>query len=238
MGKSSGLAEKSKNRLRKHQEKHTSEREKAKDDATVEISVNTVLDLRPGESERANPPLVSGAETSALADANSDEDSDANSEVEEQERRLTEKKKKGKGKAKGQTAVKPFAQRDLVSLAFAGDKVVQVCFSPTRCVEVDALYQIVRTQDFQEAKQREILEDAPKEVNTTLPGWVNSFLYSTALSTSSHYGLSRVRGVGTVQEKHHRNRSSSRGSPASTHNPEKTTEKLTSSSLRDRKSVV
>jgi len=73
-----------------------------------------------------------------------------NSEVEEQERKLTEKKRKGKGKAKDQGAVKPFAQRDLVSLAFAGDKVVQ---------------------DFQEVKQREVLEDAPKEVDTTLPGW-------------------------------------------------------------------
>ena len=210
MGKSSGLAEKSKNRLRKHQEEHTSEREKAKDDATVEISVNTVLDLRPGESERANPPPISGVEVSALADANSDEDSDANSEVEEQERRLTEKKKKGKGKAKGQGAVRPFAQRDLVSLAFAGDKVVQVRSSPMCCVEVDASFQIVRTQDFQEAKQREILEDAPKEVNTTLPGWVSSSLYSTALSAPSHYDRSRVRGVGTAPEKHHRNRSSSR----------------------------
>ena len=176
MGKSSGLAEKSKNRLRKHQDKHTTEREKAKDDAVVEISVNTILNLQREESEHANTPPVSGAEVSALADADSDEDSGANSEVEEQEQRLTEKRK-GKGKAKARGAVKPFAQRDLVSLAFAGDKVVQVCFSPICCVEVDASYRFIRTQDFQEAKQREILEDAPKEVDTTLPGWVRSSLY-------------------------------------------------------------
>jgi len=47
VGKSSGLAEKSKHRLRKHQEKHESEREKARDDAVVEISIDDVLNLRP-----------------------------------------------------------------------------------------------------------------------------------------------------------------------------------------------
>jgi len=130
VGKSSGLAEKSKNRLRKHQEKHQSERERARDDAVVEISVNTILNLRPEESEQANPPPTSGAEVGAQADAGSDEDSGVNSEVEEQERRLAEKKRKGKGKSKDRGAVKPFAQRDLVSLAFAGDKVVQVCLLP------------------------------------------------------------------------------------------------------------
>jgi hypothetical protein len=130
VGKSSGLAEKSKNRLRKHQEKHESEREKTKDDAVVEISMNAILNLRPEESEQTDPPPVSKAKGKAKvapeADIDSGEDSGANSEVEEQERRLADKKKTGKGKAKEQGAVKPFAQRDLVSLAFAGDKVVQV----------------------------------------------------------------------------------------------------------------
>ena len=130
MGKSSGLAEKSKNRLRKHQEKHESEREKTRDDAVVEISMNAILNLRPEELEQADPPPVLKAKGKAKVatevDIDTGEDSGANSEVEEQERRLTEKKR-GKGKVKEQGAVKPFAQRDLVSLAFAGDKVVQVC---------------------------------------------------------------------------------------------------------------
>ena len=177
MGKSSGLAEKSKNRLRKHQEKHTSEKEKARDDAVVEISVKTILNLRPGEPEQVNPLPVSGVEVAAQADADSDEDSDANSEVEEQEQRLAEKKRKGKGKSQDQGGVKPFAQRDLVSLAFAGDKVVQVCFPPICRIKIGALYPFIRTQDFKEAKQRETLEDAPKEVDTTLPGWVRFFHY-------------------------------------------------------------
>ena len=44
-----------------------------------------------------------------------------------------------------------FEQRELVARAFAGDNVVQ---------------------DFAELKRREMKEDAPKEVDTTLPGWV------------------------------------------------------------------
>ena len=177
VGKSSGLPEKIKNRLRKHQEKHESEREKAKDDAVVEISMNSVLNLRPGESRQLDLPPVSKtkgkAKVASQADVDSDEDSDVNSEVEEQEQRLAEKKRK----AKGQGPVKPFAQRDLVSLAFAGDKVVQVCLPPKCCTETGAVYSFARPQDFQEAKQREILEDAPKEVDTSLPGWVRSRFY-------------------------------------------------------------
>lgn len=148
VGKSSGLAEKSKNRLRKHQEKHGSEREKAREDAVVEISMSSVLNLRPGESEQADPHPTSKANGKAKvgtqADADSDEDSGVNSEVEEQEQRLTEKKRKGKGKARDQSAVMPFAQRDLVSLAFAGDKVVQVRFPPKCCTEIGALYSLLR----------------------------------------------------------------------------------------------
>ncbi|KAK0220989.1 Utp14-domain-containing protein [Armillaria nabsnona] len=70
-------------------------------------------------------------------------DSDGNSEVEAQEKMLeTKNKKKGKNVA--------FEQRDLVKMAFAGDNVVQ---------------------EFEELKRREIEADAPKEVDTTLPGW-------------------------------------------------------------------
>jgi len=148
VGKSSGLAEKSKHRLRKHQEKHGSEREKAREDAAVEISMSSVLNLRPGESEQADPHPTSKAngksKVATQADVDSDEDSGVNSEVEEQEQRLTEKKRKGKGKARDQSAVKPFAQRDLVSLAFAGDKVVQVCFPPKCYTETGALYSFLR----------------------------------------------------------------------------------------------
>ncbi|KAJ7628055.1 Utp14 protein-domain-containing protein [Mycena rosella] len=78
-------------------------------------------------------------------EANQGEDDDANSEVDAQETALVLKKQKGKGKA-----VKAFEQRDLVALAFAGDNVVR---------------------DFEDAKRREIASDAPRVVDTTLPGW-------------------------------------------------------------------
>ncbi|KAK0484734.1 Utp14-domain-containing protein [Armillaria novae-zelandiae] len=71
------------------------------------------------------------------------DDSDCNSEVEAQEKMLeTKNKKKGKNVA--------FEQRDLVKMAFAGDNVVQ---------------------EFEELKRLEIEADAPKELDTTLPGW-------------------------------------------------------------------
>ena len=172
------MVEKSKNRLRKHKEKHEGEREKARDDAVVEITMSDILNLRPEDTQGVCPPAVPGARGVATRESgDSDEDADANSEVEEQERKLVEKKRKGKGKVKDRGAVKPFTQRDLVSLAFAGDKVVQVCFLLGCGTEVIASYSFVCLQDFQEAKQKEILEDAPKEVDTTLPGWVRFLLY-------------------------------------------------------------
>ena len=144
VGKSSGLAEKSKNRFRKHQEKHESIREKTRDDAVVEISVHNVLNLRPEDENQSEvPPPVYKRDGKAEADAlvNGDgEDLSSNSEVEEQEQRFAVRKRKGKGKAKDQSAVKPFAQRDLVSLAFAGDKVVQVCSLPARFTKIVTLH--------------------------------------------------------------------------------------------------
>ncbi|KAM5539977.1 hypothetical protein V8D89_006480 [Ganoderma adspersum] len=152
VSKESGAAEKSKNKLRKRQQKRLEEKAKAQEDASVDISMSTVMTLsgpsKVGESSKApatkSVPSNGKAKPSVVDDQ--DSDSDANSELEEQERAAV-RKGKGKGKANG---VKAFEQRDLVALAFAGDNVVQ---------------------DFAEAKRREIAQDAPKEVDTTLPGW-------------------------------------------------------------------
>ncbi|KAI8990666.1 Utp14 protein-domain-containing protein [Trametes punicea] len=153
ISKESGAAEKSKNKLRKRVQKRLEEKEKAQEDATVDISLSTVMTLgEAGPSKTGQTSKAASEPTSAgkgKAGANQDEDdsdSDVNSEVEEQEKALAQK---GKGKAKA-NGVKAFEQRDLVALAFAGDNVVQ---------------------DFAEAKRREMQEDAPKEVDTTLPGW-------------------------------------------------------------------
>ncbi|KAI0334039.1 Utp14-domain-containing protein [Cubamyces sp. BRFM 1775] len=157
ISRESGAAEKSKNKLRKRVQKRLEEKEKAQEDAAVDISLSTVMTLsEPGPSKtKAQASTSSSAKSTSTAapkgkarasQDDDDSDSDANSEVEEQEKALAQKGK-GKGRANG---VKAFEQRDLVALAFAGDNVVQ---------------------DFAEAKRREIQEDAPKEIDTTLPGW-------------------------------------------------------------------
>ena len=129
VSKESGAAEKSKNKLRKRQQKRLEEKAKAQEDASVDISMTTVMTLsgpsKVGESSKAvatkSVPASNGkAKPSAVDDQ--DSDSDVNSELEEQER-VASRKSKGKGKANG---VKAFEQRDLVALAFAGDNVVQV----------------------------------------------------------------------------------------------------------------
>lgn len=113
------------------------EKEQARNDATVDISMSNVMTLgvpassastAGRRSERAD--MASKADTSRPSngigpeggrDDGDGDGSDLNSEVEEQERLLD---RKGKGKAKG--GVRAFAQRDIVAQAFAGDNVVQV----------------------------------------------------------------------------------------------------------------
>jgi len=73
-----------------------------------------------------------------------DDDSDGAGEVEEQEERL---KRKGKPPGRSYNAIE---QKELVTKAFAGDNVVE---------------------EFEEAKRREVEKDAPREVDTSLPGW-------------------------------------------------------------------
>jgi U3 small nucleolar RNA-associated protein 14 len=134
VGKDSKPAEKAKNKLKKVNQKLDEERERAKDDAVVDISLDNVLASVSTSTSAA--PLTSGPQpaqqtkavpqknvpvqpSSGNADASDDSDDD-NMELEAQELAL---KAKGKGKANG---LKAFEQRDLVALAFAGDNVVQV----------------------------------------------------------------------------------------------------------------
>ncbi|CAA7264937.1 unnamed protein product [Cyclocybe aegerita] len=166
VGKDSKATDKSKNKLKKQTQKLEEEREKKRDDAVVEIDVDAVLTLPMSSNLGGAGPSKAKAVTTivpasgpsakkaakgkqAAAPASpgiddDDDDSDANSELDAQEKALN---LKGKGTANG---LKAFEQRDLVALAFAGDNVVQ---------------------SFEEAKRREIASDAPKEVDTTIPGW-------------------------------------------------------------------
>ena len=124
MQKDSNALDKSKNKLKKQARKREEEREIAKEDGVVEISVDKVLTL-PSAPSGSNPSeSVRNADQNASQQApvvQADEsESDSNSEMGAQEAALT---LKGKRKASG---IKAFEQRDLVAVAFAGDNVVQV----------------------------------------------------------------------------------------------------------------
>jgi U3 small nucleolar RNA-associated protein 14 len=128
MHKDADASTKSSNKLKKQTGKHATERERAKDDAMLEIDANNVLTMPepPAQSvsgkknkakARQGVAKMSAGPSNTAQDARAD-DSDVPSEVEEQER-AAEGKNAGKG-------VQAFQQRDLVALAFAGDNVVQV----------------------------------------------------------------------------------------------------------------
>ena len=169
IGKDSTSIEKSKNKLKKRTKKRDEEKEKARDDAVVEISMENALTLdtsaSPPTQEQKGEQRRNGERGDSQTNHDVDHDSDANSEVEAQEKALD---RKGKAKPKG---LRAFEQRDLVALAFAGDNVVQVCFLFTYNVY---RYTQFIPKDFEEAKRREIAADAPREIDTTLPGWVSS----------------------------------------------------------------
>ncbi|KAH7914539.1 Utp14 protein-domain-containing protein [Hygrophoropsis aurantiaca] len=166
--KSSSTQSKSAYKLGKQAARNEEARRAGVDDAKVEISVGEVLKAAAvveGAGEAADdvpskpkPKSTSqpGAQPKRKSNGvpavhNPDDDSDVHSEIEEQEREMQIGKKGKAAQVKGKASgVKAFEQRDLVALAFAGDNVVQA---------------------FEESKRREIEEDAPRVVDTTLPGW-------------------------------------------------------------------
>ena len=106
VSKHSDSVAKAKNKLRKRQRETEDEVAKTRDDAILEITPADLLLAPPQGSRRTR------ARTS---DSNSDEDD----EVEEQEQRLKRKVASRKSNA--------FEQKDFVTMAFAGDNVVEVC---------------------------------------------------------------------------------------------------------------
>ena len=106
VSKDSSSAVKGKNKLRKRQRETQEAVAKVQDDAVLEISPVDLLVASFKSSQQAKP-----------GDSSSDEDG----EVEGQEERL---KRKGKPPARAYHA---FEQRELVTKAFAGDNVVEVC---------------------------------------------------------------------------------------------------------------
>ncbi|KAI0323017.1 Utp14 protein-domain-containing protein [Amylostereum chailletii] len=150
VGRQSKAAEKSKGKLNKRQQRLEVEKAAAMEDAMLEISPDNAITLDPQPPSGSDVPHSHSKPKAASGSSLAADDSDGNSEVEEQEKMFD---RKGKGKGKGKvpaSGIKAFEQRNLVAMAFAGDNVVQ---------------------DFEEAKRREIQADAPKEVDTSLPGW-------------------------------------------------------------------
>lgn len=153
VSRDSDSVSKAKNKLRKRQRETEDEVAKARDDAVLEISSADLLLARSQGSRRTR---------AITSDSNSDEDD----EVEEQEERL---KRKGAGRK-----YNAFGQKDLVTMAFAGDNVVE---------------------EFEETKRREIEEDAPREVDTSLPGWGAWGGQGTRKAPTKPHLMKKVAGI-------------------------------------------
>ena len=106
VSKDSTSAVKAKNKLRKKQRETKDEVAKLQDDGVLEISPADVLVASFKGHKQVQP---------------AEDSSDGDDEVEEQEEKL-----KQKGKNPGRT-LHAFQQRELVTRAFAGDNVVEVC---------------------------------------------------------------------------------------------------------------
>lgn len=149
--KNANTLAKSANKFKKQAAKGEEGKEHARDDAVLEIEIDKVLTI-PNPPTTSSPSKKRGKATQKPKQRNrsstgaevrpDDADSDVHSEIEEQER--------ADRQAVNAKGVQAFQQRELVALAFAGDNVVEA---------------------FEEAKRQEIEADAPREIDTTLPGW-------------------------------------------------------------------
>lgn len=165
LGKDSSLSQKSKMTLKKQMTKAAGTQEKEVDDATLEITTQDALVLKKESTvvqngrNKKKKKKNNGKKEALPVD---DDSSEENSELDEQEAALNKARK----------GPKAFEQRELVARAFAGDNVVRVCI---QICHLEALLIIPCLQQFEEAKRREMESDAPKEVDTTLPGWVHRY---------------------------------------------------------------
>ncbi|KIY51181.1 Utp14-domain-containing protein [Fistulina hepatica ATCC 64428] len=150
-------------------------------DAEIEIDVTNVLRLDPVPTAETQSKKKKALRKRKQAKANEvaadgaahDDQSDENSELEEQEAML---EAKGKGKAKFNANA--FQQRDLVAMAFAGDNVVR---------------------EFEEAKRQAVEEDAPQEIDTTLPGWGSWGGTGTTKPKKKPHLIKKIAGVDPTQ---------------------------------------
>ena len=62
----------------------------------------------------------------------------------------------------------------------------------------------VASQEFEEVKRREVASDAPREVDTTIPGWVSEASVPTRLIFSSFPNY-RAHGAEPASARHRQN---------------------------------
>ncbi|VDC05781.1 unnamed protein product [Peniophora sp. CBMAI 1063] len=177
VGKNSKSADKFKDKLSKQQLRRAEEREAAAEDAELEIEPDQALVLSAAQPAVASSTNAKTRKASkgkdktppvedVAATPGAGDSSESDSEVEVQELQLERKGTKQNAMA--------FKQRDLVAMAFAGDNVVQ---------------------EFEEAKRREVEADAPKEIDTTLPGWGSWGGSGTRKAAPKPHLIKKVAGV-------------------------------------------
>ncbi|KAG9124690.1 hypothetical protein FRC07_010612 [Ceratobasidium sp. 392] len=152
-------------KMKKFQARSETERARAKEDAVVEIDMSQAMVVQD-----------SGDGGKRARDATSKNKQESNEKKEEGGAQVDaayqDSEDEGSDVDERQPAA--FKQRELVAMAFAGDNVVE---------------------DFAVEKQRVIEEDAPKEVDTTLPGWGSWGGRGTKKSAPRQNRIKKIAGV-------------------------------------------
>jgi U3 small nucleolar RNA-associated protein 14 len=159
LGKNSDGATLSKNAMKKRLRKQAEALAQAKDDSNLEIEV-----MSTHKTDTLNKPKRVSEPTAGhhqVDEAYHDDD------VQEEHGLVTPRTKNGPT---------VFEQRELVARAFAGDNVIDVSSVTVGHFPFKPFF-----KEFAAEKRREMEADAPKEVDTSLPGWVcGSCLYIIA----------------------------------------------------------
>ncbi|KAG8767247.1 hypothetical protein FRC12_006374 [Ceratobasidium sp. 428] len=153
-------------KMKKVQAKSEVERTRAKEDAVVEIDMDQAMILtESGYGERKTKDVGSRDKLKEGTDQPKGGEVQVDAAYQDSE---------DEGSDVGERGPTTFKQRELVAMAFAGDNVVE---------------------DFITEKQRVIEEDAPKEVDTTLPGWGSWGGHGTKKSAPRPNLIKKITGV-------------------------------------------
>ncbi|CAG8602509.1 3644_t:CDS:2 [Acaulospora colombiana] len=145
VNKNSNAAALSKNALKKRMRKTADAMTLAKDDAVLEIDPNVTM-----VSPEVNKPRKAGRKSAEQAQTRQTDTHNVDAALVDDEITDDEREAQEAALNRRNGRLTAFEQRELVAQAFSGDNVVE---------------------EFAAEKLREMEADAPKEVDTTLPGW-------------------------------------------------------------------